>query len=76
MELQFTFSWPGIVLLVVGLLMVINPRIFWKIETMLYMKKGDPTDTYINVCRTGGFFFTIWAVALFLGAPLPWNIVE
>ena len=74
MELQFTFSIPGLILMIVGLLMVINPKIFWIIETKMYMKHGEASDTYINVCRTGGFFFIIWAVALFLGAPMPWQL--
>lgn len=71
MELTFTFSFPGLVLVIVGLVMVINPRIIWMLETKLYMKSGKASDTYINVCRTGGFFFLIWGIALFLGAPLP-----
>ena len=71
MTLQFTFSFPGLVMLVVGALMVICPRLLWKLETLLYMKKGEPGDSYINICRTGGFLFVIWGVALFLGAPLP-----
>ena len=71
MTLQFTFSFPGLVMLVVGALMVINPKLLWKLETLLYMKKGEPGDSYINICRTGGFLFLIWGIALFLGAPLP-----
>lgn len=74
MYLQFTFSFPGMIMLIVGLLMVINPKIFWLIETKVYMKTGDISNTYINVCRTGGFFFLIWSIALFLGAPLPWQL--
>lgn len=71
MTLQFTFSLPGLVMLVVGAIMVISPRLLWKLETLLYMKKGEPGDGYINICRTGGFLFVIWGIALFLGAPLP-----
>lgn len=71
MSLQFTFSFPGLVLLIVGAAMVFNPRLLWKLETFLYLKKGEPGDSYINVCRTGGFLFVIWGIALFLGAPLP-----
>jgi len=71
MTLQFTFSLPGLVMLVVGAIMVISPRLLWKLETLLYMKKGEPGDSYINICRTGGFLFVIWGIALFLGAPLP-----
>ena len=71
MNLQFTLSLPGLVMLVVGALMVINPGLLWKIEKTLYMKKGEPGDSYINICRTGGFLFVVWGIALFLGAPLP-----
>ena len=71
MTLQFTFSLPGLVLFVVGAVMVISPRLLWTLETLLYMKKGEPSDGYINICRTGGFLFVIWGIALFLGAPLP-----
>ena len=71
MTLQFTFSLPGLVLVIVGFLMVVCPKLFWLLETKLYMKNGEASDTYINVCRTGGFFFLIWGVALFLGAPMP-----
>ncbi len=74
MDLQFTMSVPGLVLLIVGALMVVCPKLFWIIETKMYMKHGQPSNTYINVCRTGGFFFVIWAIALFLGAPMPWQL--
>ena len=71
MTLQFTFSLPGLVLFVVGLVMVISPKFLWWLESKLYLKNGQPGDSYINVCRTGGFLFVIWGIALFLGAPLP-----
>lgn len=71
MTLQFTFSLPGLVLFVVGLVMVISPKFLWWLESKFYLKNGQPGDGYINVCRTGGFLFVIWGIALFLGAPLP-----
>ena len=74
MTLQFTFSVPGLIMLVVGALMVICPKLFWFLETKFYLKHGEASDMYINICRTGGFFFLIWGVALFLGAPLPGNL--
>ena len=61
-------------MLVVGLVMVISPKFLWWLESKLYLKNGQPGDAYINVCRTGGFFFVIWGIALFLGAPLPGNL--
>ena len=74
MTLQFTFSVPGLIMLIVGALMVISPKLLWTLETKLYLKTGEASDMYINICRTGGFFFLIWGVALFLGAPLPGNL--
>ena len=53
MELAFTFSLPGLVMVLVGIVMVLNPRILWKIETKLYMKIGEASDTYINVALLG-----------------------
>ena len=50
MELAFTFSLPGLILVIVGIVMVFNPRILWKIETKLYMNNYDKFASIVKEC--------------------------
>lgn len=42
------------VLLLLGLMMLFKPDLLWKIEHILSVKKGEPTDLYIAFMQIGG----------------------
>lgn len=46
-----------ILLIVLGLAMLIKPEILWRIEHMLTVKNGEPTELYLALMRIGGIFF-------------------
>lgn len=45
-----------ILLIVLGLAMLIKPEILWRIEHMLTVKNGEPTELYLALMRIGGIF--------------------
>lgn len=55
-----------LVLLALGLMMLIKPRILWKIEHFLSVKDGEPTDFYLIGMRIGGAFFTLCALGVLI----------
>ena len=55
------------VLFLLGLLMLLNPRLLWAIESVLTMKEGEPTETYLSLMRIGGVGFMIAAIAKLFG---------
>lgn len=52
-----------LILLSLGILMVIKPRLLWKIEYFFTVKNGEPSDLYITLMRIGGIFFIIAAIS-------------
>lgn len=46
-----------ILLIALGLAMLIKPEILWRIEHMLTVKNGEPTELYLALMRIGGIFF-------------------
>ena len=46
-----------ILLIVLGLAMLIKPEILWRMEHMLTVKNGEPTELYLALMRIGGIFF-------------------
>ncbi len=55
-----------IVLFVLGLLMIMKPELLWKIEHLLSVKDGAPSDLYLSGMRLGGVLFSACAVGIFL----------
>ena len=53
---DINFIWP-VILFLLGLLMLINPKLLWKIENCFTVKDGEPTDLYIAFMRIGGLLF-------------------
>ena len=53
---DINFIWP-VILFLLGLLMLINPKLLWKIENCFTVKDGEPTDLYLTLMRLGGIFF-------------------
>ena len=60
---DINFIWP-VILFLLGLLMLINPKLLWKIENCFTVKDGEPTDLYIAFMRIGGFFFMFASVII------------
>ena len=61
------FAWVIIILfLMMGLLQMVKPYIWWSIETFMTLKQGEPSDFYLIVIRIRGFvsiiisFVCIW----------------
>lgn len=50
------FIWP-ILLFLLSIVMIVNPKVLWKIEHFFSVKNGEPTDLYIAFMRIGGIFF-------------------
>lgn len=46
-----------ILLIVLGSAMLIKPEILWRLEHMLTVKNGEPTELYLALMRIGGIFF-------------------
>ena len=51
-----------IALFVLGVLMLIKPQWLWKLEHLLSVKGGEPTDFYLSMMRLGGVAFVVLAV--------------
>ncbi len=46
----------GIVLVALGFVMLFKPIALWKIQSSLFVKKGEPTRFYFIVARVTGVF--------------------
>ena len=53
-----------IALFVIGVMMFWKPELMWKIEHLLSVKGGEPTDFYLSMMRIGGVMFAVIAVIL------------
>ena len=53
-----------IALFVIGVMMFWKPELMWKIEHLLSVKGGEPTDFYLSMMRIGGVVFAVIAVIL------------
>lgn len=53
--------WGGIALAVMGLVNFCFPELLWHMKYWLVVEGGEPSDTYIGICKIGG------VVALFVG---------
>ena len=53
-----------IALFVLGVLMFLKPEWLWKLEHLLSVKDGEPTDFYLSAMRIGGVVFVVIAVFL------------
>ncbi|WP_297721169.1 DUF6199 family natural product biosynthesis protein [Intestinimonas sp.] len=51
-----------VILLVLGGLMVAKPEFLWKLEHLLTVKDGEPTELYLTLMRLGGGFFVVAAI--------------
>ena len=51
-----------IALFVIGVLMFWKPELMWRIEHLLSVKGGEPTDFYLSMMRIGGAVFAVIAV--------------
>lgn len=51
-----------VLLCVLGIMMVANPRLLWKIEHIFTVKNGEPSDLYITLMRLGGTFFIVVSI--------------
>lgn len=55
--------WP-VILFLLGLFMLINPKLLWKMEHYFTVKNGEPTDLYIAFMRIGGLFFMFVSIII------------
>lgn len=55
------YLWP-LVLLILGVFMLCYPKMLWKIENLLTVKNGEPTELYLLLMRIGGVFFILCSV--------------
>ena len=53
-----------IALFAIGVMMFWKPELMWKIEHLLSVKGGEPTDFYLSMMRIGGVVFAVIAVIL------------
>ena len=53
-----------IALFVIGVMMFWKPELMWKIEHLLSVKGGEPTDFYLSMMRIGGVVFAVITVIL------------
>ncbi|MBE4909187.1 hypothetical protein IMZ08_14060 [Bacillus luteolus] len=54
----------GNILILIGLFMIVNPSIFWKItESWKSSQASDPSGLYIWSTRFGGVMFTIVGIS-------------
>lgn len=51
-----------IFLYVLSILMIIKPKLLWKIENIFTVRNGEPTDFYITFLRINGVLLLIGAV--------------
>lgn len=53
-----------LVLLVIGVMMLCKPKLMFRIETLLTVKGGEPTELYLILMRLGGLFFIICSIVV------------
>ena len=51
-------------LLILGILMLFKLDLLWKIEHIVTVKNGEPTELYLAFMRVGGVFFLIASVVM------------
>ncbi len=44
----------GIILVILGFVLIFKPTVAWKIQSSLFVKKGEPTRFYYIVARVTG----------------------
>ena len=57
------FIWV-VVLALLGVAMMLKPEVLWKIEHLLTVKNGEPSDLYITLMRAGGALFLLVAIGV------------
>lgn len=57
------YIWP-VLLMILGILMFLKPKLLWRIQYFLIIKDGEPTDLYLALMRIGGIFFTAASIIL------------
>lgn len=55
-----------LLLLILGVSMLCYPKILWKIENLVTVKNGEPTELYLVLMRIGGVFFIICSVGIII----------
>ena len=51
-------------LLVLGVVMIVNPTLIWKVDHFFTVKGGEPTDWYLGITRVGGLVFVLLSLGL------------
>ena len=51
-----------ILLFILGTAMLINPEWLWKIEHILTVRDGEPSELYMALMRIGGLIFIIISI--------------
>jgi hypothetical protein len=57
-----------LILLILGNLMLWKPELLWRIEHMLTVKHGKPTELYLAFMRVGGAFVLAASVCVLVYA--------
>ncbi len=55
-----------VILILLGLAMVCVPKTLWKIEHLLSVKNGEPTELYIGLMRVTGALFMVVGIICFV----------
>lgn len=53
-----------LLLFAAGLLMLVRPQLFWKLEQLMTMRRGEANPSYLNITRICGGCFAVAAVVL------------
>lgn len=53
-----------VLLFALGLLMALKPRVFWQLERLLTMRRGEANETYCKITRICGGCFCIVSVIM------------
>lgn len=59
------YFWMAL-LLVISIFMIIKPELFWKIDHILTVKNGEPTEFSIALIRVGGALILILDIVYLL----------
>ena len=57
------FLWL-VLLCVLGLVMIVDPVLLWKLEHLFTVKGGEPTELYLGLTRVGGVIFLVLSVVM------------
>ena len=61
--MDMDMGYMGLIFLyVLSILMIITPKLLWKIENIFTVKNGEPTDFYITFLQINGVLLLIGAV--------------